>query len=116
MEIYLNRDSVCAADDIDSHEKIIIVDDSMPPDEIIKTIKELNYLPEIWGGYATWTLSSKIPIAVFAQEWTEPKKISWMPINLKDLNFNDNILKFYFSYQAQMPPDIVIAVLRRLKL
>ena len=77
MEIYLNRDSVCAADDIDSHEKIIIVDDSMPPDEIIKTIKELNYLPEIWGGYATWTLSSKIPIAVL-----NPKVPPYPKLNL----------------------------------
>ena len=88
MEIHLNRDSVCAADDMDSHKTIITLDNSVSVEEILTTIKELDYLPKIWGGCATWTLSSKIPIAVFAQEWKEPKKLHLIPINLKDLDFN----------------------------
>jgi hypothetical protein len=117
MKIYLTRDSVAAGDDIDApHEKTITLDDGATIEDILVAITKLNYLASIAGGHATWTLSSRIPIAVFAQEWKEPKEVRTYPVNIKELDFQDGTLKLHFSYHAQLSPEVVLEVLQRLRL
>ena len=116
MKVYLTRDSVAAGDDAEApHDVVFSVQAEFALEKVLSSIVGLSYLPTVNGG-ATWTLSSLIPLAVFSQEWLQPKNLSSYPVNLNDLDFNDSTLKMHFSYHGQISPDIVLKVLERLRL
>jgi hypothetical protein len=66
----------------------------------------------IGGGKATWTVVSRIPLAIVAQQWAEPKILTPVP-SLSGLNFSDNVLSIHFDYRVQQDPDLVYEELQR---
>ena len=116
MRIYFTRDSVCAGDDSDAPH---VCEIELPPSDDVEAIScavlKTAPLPSISGGRATWCVSSRIPLAVIAQEWDVPRMLSALPAKRGDLDFNVDTLRFHFSYFAQEDSEIVFAILRRLR-
>ncbi len=112
MEVHLTRHSVCAADDCDApHLRKFVILGNATYEEICLTIIRSGYLPKIFGGQATWSLASVLPIAVVAQQWSNPKLLINEVHDLNDLNFANNILKIHVNYHAQIDPELVYRVL-----
>jgi hypothetical protein len=114
MQVILRRDSVAAGDDADApHEQTITVPDTASVEEIITLVAQSGYLASISGGKATWSATSNIPLAVVAQEWEKPHMLSSFPVDWKRLNRGDGGLLLYFTYYAQLDPQLVYETLRR---
>ncbi len=114
MRIFLRRDSVAAGDDVDGpHDKTITVPDNSNIEEIVTIVARSGYLASISGGRATWSATSKIPLAVVAQEWDKPRMLPSFPVDLKRLNWRGGGLRLYFTYYAQLDPNLVYETLRR---
>ena len=107
MKILLTRDSVAMGDDDDAphHREMNIADDTSLQ-AVIKAVLQSRYLATIGGGKATWTIISRIPIAIVAQQWTEPKILMPAP-SLSSLDFSDNVLYMHFDYRTQQDPDSI---------
>ena len=124
--IILDRDSVCMADDVYSHEKIIEIEENITLRDFIiyflklpveKTYTATGYIdkmvevfPKIAGGCATWILSIRKEykviksLAVVAQQWKEPKLL------VDNLQIGELITKyqsneFHMKYLCQVDPE-----------
>jgi hypothetical protein len=120
MIIRLTRESVCAADDCDApHPKTITVPNTMTVGDLVKLIQK-DYVPRnIQGGKATWSVVSSVPIAVLAQQWSDPKLlplITMLDGGVDILTDPEGNLKLHVNYHAQIDPEIVLEVLKGLKL
>jgi hypothetical protein len=117
MEIYVTRDSVAAGDDIDApHERTFSFPDGMPIEEVIGAIDRSGYLAKIIGGKATWSVVSGFPIAIVAQQWAKPRPVSWQAVDASSLQKRNGVVGLHFNYHSQQDPDIVLEVLKRLRL
>ena len=68
--INIGRDSVCMADDYESHDTVIEINQTTNLNQLILILFQIGYLPSIGGGKATWILMYKSnPLAVIAEEW-----------------------------------------------
>ena len=117
-KIKLTRESVAMGDDIDApHFLEIGIEPNWTITEILKYISNINYLPKISGGRATWSVAISEPIAVLTQE--NPKEP--LLICLPDYPYHgmrgfvefDNI---HFNYHAQKKASEVFEVLSRFKI
>ena len=82
-ELVIWRDSVAAGDDADApHEWILTLGADAAVDQLVRTIVSARYLASIRTGQATWIVEGAWPIAVVAQQWTEPRYLvdSAMPV------------------------------------
>jgi len=114
MRIILSRESVCAGDDVDApHSKTISLPTDMPILEVLSVISKSGYLARIAGGKATWSAVSNVPLAVFAQQWSEPRALPAAHSQLEQMNFRDSTLKIHFIYHAQREPETVFAELSK---
>ncbi len=98
------------------HTRMFSFPDSMPVLEVIAGILATGYLAQIQGDKATWSVVSGFPIAVTAQQWPEPRSVPWQGVPPSDLKFEHGIVQIHFNYHAQVDPEIVLEVLKRLKL
>jgi hypothetical protein len=115
MRVYFSRDSVCAGDDSDApHAREIELPADASIEAIVRGALKASPLASIAGGKATWCVSSGLPLAVIAQEWSEPKFLHPIPPKLSDLDRRGEMVRLHFSYFAQQDPDVVFGVLRRL--
>lgn len=115
MKIYFTRDSVCAGDDCDApHARQIELPANTSIEAIIRSALKASPLASISGGKATWCVSSIWPLAVIAQEWTEPKFLHPIPPKLTELDLRGETICLHFSYFAQQDPDVVFMVVKRL--
>jgi hypothetical protein len=113
MKILLTRQSVAMGDDDNApHRREITVADDTSLLTIIKVILQSKCLAIIGGGKATWTVASRIPLAIVAQQWAEPKMLTPVP-PLSNLNFSDNVLSMHFDYRVQQDPDLVYEEFQR---
>ena len=106
------RDSVCAGDDCDAPHELSI---SVPRDVSVLQVAERfgGYLPSIQGGKATWILEGRRPLAVFAQQWSEPRFLVAPEspfVSLVDLDATPHL---QFRYWCQVDPERVFDCLRR---
>jgi hypothetical protein len=117
MNVRATRDSVAAGDDADApHARLFSLADSMTILELVSAIAAQGYLASIRGGRATWSVVSGVPLAVVAQQWSEPRAIPWIIPALSDLDWRDGALCVHFNYHSQLDPDIVLEVLKGLQL
>ena len=117
MDIYATRDSVAAGDDIDApHGCSFSFPDAMRVMEVIGRIVAAGYLARISGGKATWSVVSGFPIAVIAQQWTQPRPVCWPEVEVSELETRNGVIQLHFNYHTQIDPDIVFEVLRNLRL
>ena len=118
MKILLTRDSVAMGDDVDApHFHTLELPEKVTLIEIVDTIHHSNYLANIHGGNASWSVVSNSPIAVIAQQWNKPKLFPQFELipSLDCLLKNNEGYKFHLNYHAQLDPNIVYEVLRRFK-
>jgi hypothetical protein len=114
MQVFLRRDSVAAGDDANApHDKTITVPDGSNIETIINIVVKSGYLPSIQGGKATWSATSKIPLAVIAQEWESPRRLLYYSIELNKLDMVNKSLRLHLTYYAQLDPQIVFETLQR---
>ena len=117
MELCVTRDSVAMGDDINCpHEKRFSFSDPTSIEEALDKIVTSGYLPKIHGGRATWSVVSGFPISVIAQQWEKPLSVGWPPVKVVDLQLKDGMVGLHFNYHAQVEPEIVLEVLKKLKL
>lgn len=117
MKLYITRDSVAAGDDFDApHIRNASVQDDADISQIVSACLAASPLPSISAGDATWALSSGVPLAVIAQQWSTPKLVSQFPPEPEHLDFSDGTMRLHFTYFMQQPPDDVYSVLERLTL
>jgi hypothetical protein len=117
MNVRVTRDSVAAGDDIDApHTRLFSFADSMTMLQLVSAIAAQGYLASIRGGKATWSAVSGVPLAVVAQQWSEPRAIPWAMPALSELDWRDGVLCVHFNYHVQLDPDVVVEVLKGLRL
>jgi len=116
MQVRIDRDSVCAGDDVDTHDRVLSGPDSETLEGLVTNVVHAYALPLIAGGRATWCLASRRPIAVVAQEWRSPRMLPWQTRPVSDCKIVDGVVWLHFTYLAQIDPDVAFEVLRRLHL
>lgn len=108
---------MCAADDFDApHVVRFPLTSGWLWDELVGLVIEKSQLPKIVGGKATWALSSKIPLAVCAQEWTDPQMCFSLGPEREAVDWGGEELRLHWTYFAQLDPELVLATLSRLTL
>ena len=116
MKIVTTRDSVSMGDDVDApHERQFSFLESASVEEAIDQIVNSGYLASVHGG-ATWSVASNIPISVVAQVWGRSRAVGRLPSKLTSFKVEDGCIRLHFNYHAQIDPEIVLEVLKRLKL
>lgn len=108
------RDSVAAGDDIDApHEIKLPVEESASVAHVIVKVTSTSYLPNISGGRATWIVEAgSQPIAVLAQQWSEPRYLVHAAQPIDQLVGNAARCHIYFKYWCQADPDAVLECLK----
>lgn len=99
MEINVDRGSVAAGDDVDAHLTVFDLPDDVSLAEAVARIVGSRFLASIMGGKATWVLEGGQPLAVVAQEWSEPR---WLvDASLPVRAYGSSL---FFRYLAQRDP------------
>ncbi len=115
ITIHFSRDSVCAADDVDSHEQTFTVPAPADTRTFASDILRQAQLPLIQGGKATWCLAARVPFAVAAQQWSGPQPLFRAHIS-QCVPAGATTVSVHASYLAQQDPDLVVHVLNRVTL
>ena len=116
LRISIDRDSVCAGDDIDSHRIELKFDEKATIQDLCNKIKKINYLAQISGGKATWILMKQgNEIAVLAQQWRNAKYLISEKTLLSDLTVKDNQIGLFFKYRGQWPPETIFIEIEKNK-
>jgi len=102
--IFVNRNSVCAGDDIDSHGFMLTIPEEATLGSCLQDILNRGYLPKISGGKATWVADFDQPVAVVAQEWDKPRFV--VPEDTSISSWTGPIA-IHFRYWAQSDPQLV---------
>ena len=116
IKVAVDRDSVCAGDDGESHLTSFSVSASTTIGEFLQVIKVALYLASIQGGNATWLIdcisqNEKRCIGVAAQQWSTAQLLippDTLLVNL--LSGSESLL--YFRYWAQADPSVVFACMQ----
>ena len=112
--IIADRDSVCAGDDIESHDRPCTAPLYASVPELIRLARNACGFPSISGGKATWIVkaggSDGKPIAVVAQQWKEPRLLVPGTTNVQS-TFGEHKLILFFRYWCQANPNTVFNAL-----
>lgn len=115
MRLDVDRDSVAAGDDCESHRAECVVDAACTVVELIAAARRACPLAGIQGGKATWIVdvggAVREAIAVVAEQWREPKLLVAPTITATEL-FATRTPALFFRYWCQADPDAVFAALR----
>ena len=117
MKIEIDRDSVAAGDDMESHSVFIKISDDIRVKDLIKKAKKACPFASICGGEATWIIyvgshEEKKCIGVSAQQWSEDRLLVSKDITAKSVFEGiENKMKFY--YWAQNDPNEVFETLKQ---
>jgi hypothetical protein len=111
--LILWRDSVCAGDDCDAPHEVLL---PLPRDVSLRGFAERlfdrTYLAKIEGGEATWILQAQRPLAVFAQQWAEPRFLVSPDATLLSLFEPNARPHLQFRYGCQVDPARVFECLQ----
>jgi hypothetical protein len=109
LVIELDRDSVHAGDDLESHRTSIRLDPAVTLRALFEMIQGMGYLPGISGGKSTWIIfSSGKQIGVLAQQWPETILLISAESTLSQY-FGDTEPRLLFRYWCQADPDHVFS-------
>ena len=114
----ITRDRVCLGDDSFATHTLGAV---LSPGDSLRRFSEWilgePYLAGIAGGEATWILEGNAPLAVFAQQWDEPRFLVSPDLPLVSFleREGDPHVDFcvHFRYWLQVDPELVFACLQR---
>jgi hypothetical protein len=95
------RDSVCAGDDIESHDRPFTAPPHASISELIRLATNACGLPGISGDKATWIVKAGgrdgKPIAVVAQQWEEPRLLVPATTTVQSI-FGEHKLILFLKY------------------
>jgi hypothetical protein len=107
MRITVDRTSVAMGDDVFPHTETF----SVPPETtlaaVVARLVERHYLASIAGGKATWILETDRPLAVVAQQWTEPRFLVDASQPISSFAVEGRGVSLMFLYWKQHDPDHV---------
>jgi hypothetical protein len=107
------RDSVAAGDDADApHEWLLSAAPDASVADVVERIASAHYLASISGGEATWILEGDRPLAVVAQQWTEPRFLVDPALPVADLVSPSARPHVNARYWCQVSPELVFDCLR----
>ena len=114
MPLNVERDSVCAGDDIDApHAKRFAFRGKDTLAETLSAIVGAGYLANIAGGKATWIVEAAgKPVAVVAQQWDSPEFLIDPATLVADCITPDSPRAIFFRYWCQVDPGVVFKCLR----
>ena len=113
MQIVATRHDVHPADDPTQLEFTVAED--APPQDVIRRAADPDWLPSISGGKATWSVVSDGPLAVVAQQWSEPRCLPFLEQRWRNALRRDGALRLHFNYHAQLSPEDVYRLLWGMK-
>jgi hypothetical protein len=104
LKVWVERESVCAGDDVWApHRKRFMLKRDISLAQALQVITA-RYLPTaIQGGKATWLAMGNRPLAVFAQQWKQPKLLVDGETPLATLIRQEDP-QLWFRYFHQEPP------------
>jgi hypothetical protein len=113
--VELDRNSVCAGDDCESHKSSMRCYSNDTLKTVINAIAQRGYLAQIAGGKATWIVAigdrkHHRPIAVVAQQWSEPRFIMDPNRTIGAFLSAEDSKGIYFEYHAQIDPEKVLGI------
>ena len=112
IAVSVDRDSVAAGDDTDSHAATADVSVSCNVTELVDAALRACRLASISGGNATWLVDAGgTCIGVIAQQWSRPKFIVAEHTRVTDV-FTGKDKAIYFRYWCQADPDAVFEAVR----
>jgi len=115
IEIKVDRDSVCAGDDCQSHMALLSVSAETALTEVLNLAQNACSLAGIAGGNATWLIDTqgygKDCVGVVAQQWAEPKLITEQNITAGEI-WNGSKGTLFFRYWCQSNPNAVFEAIK----
>lgn len=119
IDLVIDRDSVCAGDDCQSHAVTLSVCPETPMLEVIEQALKACALATIAGGHATWLVDTQgcgeACIGVVAQQWAAPKLLLDPATLAREIWSSENCARLfvlYFRYWCQADPDAVFEALK----
>lgn len=110
LSLRVSRCSVCAGDDIDSHDIVLAVAPEETLGSVVARLRTARYLPSIAGDQATWIIQAGgKALAVVAQAWRQPRFLGEAEGQAVAALAEDGV---HFRYWCQVDPDRVYACLR----
>ncbi len=99
MKIEVNRESVCAGDDTNSHLKIYQLDSDATYEDLFSVLEKDNFFPHVISENEVWVLTNKRYWCIFSY-YTKTGKISakLYEKNLKNICGSSN--KLFFEYYS----------------
>ena len=114
IELEVDRDSVCAGDDCQSHMALLSVSAETALIEVLRLAQKACSLAVIAGGNATWLIDTqgygKGCIGVVAQQWAAPKLITEQNISAGQIWNGKGTL--FFRYWCQSNPNAVFEAIK----
>ena len=124
LRIRVTRDSVCAGDDVHApHLRVLEAGNDCTAEEIVRValtppgfldrLLRRTALPRIEGGKATWCVHSRVPLAVIAQQWSEPRMLQNPSPKLEELAVSGGAIQVHIEYLGQMDPAVAVGYVGR---
>jgi len=111
----VDRDSVCAGDDCESHAASFLTSSSVSAIEFLQEALRASPLAGIAGGQATWLIDTagagQACIGVIAEQWARPRLLIDEQTSVEKL-FGERAATVYFRYLCQASPEAVFEALR----
>lgn len=115
LRAIVDRDSVCAGDDCESHEAAFLTSAQTTVAEFLRQAMRASPLAGIAGGQATWLIDTagygNGCIGVMAQQWERPELLLSEDTTVEQL-FGERQPTVFFRYWCQSSPDAVVQALR----
>ena len=115
IELKVDRDSVCAGDDCQSHMAALSVPAETALTEVLNLAQKACSLASIAGGNATWLIDTqgygKGCVGVVAQQWAEPKLTIEKNITAGQI-WNSSKGTLFFRYWCQSNPNAVFEAIK----
>ena len=112
LELTVDRDSVCAGDDIESHQQSFLIRQDYTLAQTLAAVLKSKYLPQVAGGCATWIVESDRPLAVVAQQWPSPEFLVSPESRSIDCTAPKPCRSLFFRYWCQADPTVVVNCLK----
>jgi len=106
------RDSVCAGDDCNAPHELAWPNPEVPLGQLAAELICRHYLASIAGGQATWILHGLRPLAVLAQQWSEPRFLVDASTPVSAYLKRETPPHLNLEYRCQVDPDAVFNCLR----
>ena len=111
MQVRINRDSVCAGDDVEDHDEMRRYEPQMKFGYVVQSILNSGFLPIYEGSNAAWIIVvDDKPIGVASGKWLKPKFTINPDTELRSVCVAQPSI-IYFQYNCTEDPDILFNAL-----